>query len=54
MSGADGKMALVLEKGAVTEAGVCGFAADRPPGPLASTGPGPAGAGTRFTNAVGE
>ena len=52
MSGVDGETVLVLEKGAVTDAGLCGFAADRPPGPPASTGPGPegAGTGTRHTN----
>ena len=38
MNETDGKMALVLEKGAVADAEVCSFASDRPPRPLASTG----------------
>ena len=41
MSGNDGKAALVLESGAVDDAGVCGFAADRPPGVPVLSGPGP-------------
>ena len=41
MNGADGKAAWVLENSAVADAEICFFAADRPLGAPALSGPGP-------------